>query len=307
MAARQMSLKILMPAGVVGAGLFLYVRHQQTGQIRLVDWIIAGSIVALSVLIVLAPRFRTTEGWDDSEDAASSDDSRPMVGGQLRWLVVVLLLPVLLWALYSNGDLLGLFQNPQERAQTAEILAVLKSPRTIRTLAGEPDETGWVPAHSDAGGFFVHVPDRFNEAVVALTLEGRQTPVVVVGARTEDLKFVALAASWMGSRKDLKTHVKAAAKSLCHFENPIVVTEGLFEERFPLIEMTGQIGDAHGLARIIATDKAVYGLAVEGPQLTDAMRADAGRFFDSFAILAPEPNEAVILNAIGLAEPNQAD
>lgn len=305
MAARQMSLKILMPAGVVGAGLFLYMRHQQTGHIRLVDWIIAGSIVALSVLVVLASRFRTTEGWDDTEDSAGSDDSRTMVDGQLRWLVVVLLLPVLLWALYSNGDLLGLFQNPQERAQTAEILEALQSPLTIQTLAGEPDETGWVPAHSDAGGFFVHVPDRFNEAIVALTLEGRQTPVVVVGARTEDLKFVALAARWAGGAKNLKARTQAVAKSLCQFENPIVVREGLFEERFPLVEMTGETGDAKGLARIIATDEAVYGLAVEGPQLTDAMRADAARFFDSFAILAPEPNEAVILDLIEAEDPSR--
>jgi hypothetical protein len=306
-AARRMSLKILVAAGAIGAGLFLRMRHQQTGHLRLVDGVIAGSILALSVLGVFASRFRTTEGWDDSEDSAGSDDSHPLIGGQIRWLVVVLLLPLLLWIVYSNDDLMDLWKQPAERAQTKALIEALKSPRTIQTLAGEPDETGWVPAHSDAGGFFIHVPDRFNEAIVALKLECRETPVVVVGARTEDLKFVALAASWTGGPKNLKGRIQTAAKSLCQFENPVVVREGLFEDRFPLIEMTGKTGGAKGFARIIATDKAVYGLAVEGPQLTDAMRADAARFFDSFAILAPEPNEAVILDAIGLVESNPAD
>lgn len=305
MAPRQMPLKILVPVGVGGAGLFLYMRHQQTGQLRLVDWMIAGSILAVSVLIVCASWFRTTKAWEDSDDSPDSQDSRPMMGGQLRWMLAILLLPLLLWIVYSNDDLMDLWKQPAERAQTKALIEALKSPRTIRTLAGEPDETGWVPAHSDAGGFFVHVPDRFNEAIVALEMEGRPTPVVVVGARTEEWKFVALAARWAGGPKNLKARIQTAAKSLCQFENPVVVREGLFDGRFPLIEMEGEADAAKGLARIIATDKAVYGLAVEGPELTAGARADARRFFDSFAIVAPEPNEAVIRAAIEAVDPNQ--
>ena len=309
MAAGQMPLKMLVPAGVGGAGLFLYMRHQQTGSLRLVDWIIAGSILALSVLILCASWFRTTKAWENSEDSADSEDSedsRPMMGGQFRWLLAILLLPLLLWMVYSTDDFQDLLKKPDERMHAARALTeALKSPRTIRTLAGEPDETGWVPAHSAAGGFFVHVPDRFNEVIVALEMEGRPTPVVVVGARTEELKFVVLAARWTGGTKDLKARAKIAVKSLCHFQNPVVLKEELFEGKFPLIELEGDAATAKGLARIIATDKAVYGLAVEGPDLTDDVRTAAGRFFDSFAIVAAEPNEAVILNLIDAGDPNQ--
>jgi len=183
----------------------------------------------------------------------------------------------------------------------------LRHPRTIRTEAGEPDATGWVPALSPLGGFSVSLPDRFNEAVVALKIKGRLTPVVVVGARMEDLKFVVLAARWRDGVKDLKARAKAAVKSLCQFTNPVVSREELFDGRFPLVEVEGDASGGRGLARIIATDDAVYGLAVEGPELTGSARAVAQRFFDSFTIVAPEPNEAMIHDAIGLAEPNGID
>ncbi len=300
-----MPLKMLVLAGVGGAGLFLYMRHQQTGHLRLVDWIIAGSILVLSVLIVCASWFRTTKAWENSEDSTDSEDSRPLMSGQLRWLLAILLLPLLLWVVYSTDDFQDLLKKAEERTQTKALIEALKNPHAVRILAGEPDETGWVPAHSAAGGFFVYVPDRFNEVIVALEMEGRPTPVVVVGARTENLKFVALAARWTGGGKDLKGRAKTAVKSLCHFENPVVLREELFEDRFPLVEVEGEVGAAKGLARIIATDKAVYGLAVEGPDLTGDVRAAAGRFFDSFAIVASEPNEAVILNLIDAVEPNQ--
>jgi hypothetical protein len=302
MATGQMPLKILVPAGVGGAGLFLYVRHQQTGHLRVVDWIIAGSILALSLLVVLAPRLRTTEGWDDEEES-------PAFSGQRKLFLAVILFPLLLWVLYQATDgFQSLGKSPDEQTRESRALTeALRHPRTIRTEAGEPDETGWVPALSPLGGFSVSLPDRFNEAVVALKLEGRFTPVVVVGARMENHRFVVLAARWSDGAKDLKVRAKAAAKSLCQFKNPVVSREELFEGGFPWIEVEGDASSGKGLARIIATDKAVYGLAVEGPELTVSMRAVAQRFFDSFTIVAPEPNEAMIRDAVGLAEPNGID
>jgi len=60
-----------------------------------------------------------------------------------------------------------------------------------------------------------------------------------------------------------------------------------------------------GERSIIVTDKAVYSLEVEGAELTDDARDAARRFFDSFAIVAPEPNEAMIREAIEAGDPNQ--
>lgn len=302
MARGQMPLKILVPAGLGGAGLFLYARHQQAGHLRVVDWIIAGSILALSLLVVLAPRMRTTEGWDDEEES-------PAFSGQRKLLLAVILMPLLLWVLYQATDgFQSLVKPTDEQTRESRALAqALRHPRTIRTEAGDPDETGWVPALSPLGGFSVSLPDRFNEAVVALKMEGRFTPVVVVGARMENHRFVVLAARRSDGAKDLKARAKAVVKSLCQFRNPVVSREELFEGRFPWIEVEGDASSGKGLARIIATDTAVYGLAVEGPELTDSVRAAAQRFFDSFTIVAPEPNEAMIRDAVGLAEPNGID
>lgn len=302
MARGQMPLKILVPAGLGGAGLFLYARHQQAGHLRVVDWIIAGSILALSLLVVLAPRMRTTEGWDDEEES-------PAFSGQRKLLLAVILMPLLLWVLYQATDgFQSLVKPTDEQTRESRALAqALRHPRTIRTEAGEPDETGWVSAQSPLGGFSVSLPDRFNEAVVALKMEGRFTPVVVVGARMENHRFVVLAARRSDGAKDLKARAKAVVKSLCQFRNPVVSREELFEGRFPWIEVEGDASSGKGLARIIATDTAVYGLAVEGPELTDSVRAAAQRFFDSFTIVAPEPNEAMIRDAVGLAEPNGID
>ncbi|MGE5294581.1 MAG: hypothetical protein ACM3VT_07120, partial [Solirubrobacterales bacterium] len=213
------------------------------------------------------------------------------------WIVLVCLF---LWVLYggSSGFLGG-------GAQSPDWMRAIQTPRMIRTSAGQPDATGWVPVLSAAGGFSASVPGRFNEAIAALKIGGRRTPVVIVGVKTEDLEFVAIAAKWTGGSQDLKTRVKTAVRSLCRFKNPVVVKEELFDGKFPLIEMEGDAPAAKGLARIIATDRAVYGLTVEGPALTDDMRADARRFFESFATTAPEPNEAVIRDLIDGADPNQ--
>ncbi|NLH40580.1 MAG: hypothetical protein GX448_01980 [Planctomycetes bacterium] len=302
MAAGRMPLKIFVPAGLGGAGLFLYARHQQTGHLRVVDWVIAGSIAGLSLLLVLSSWVRTTEGWDDEEEL-------PAFSGQRKLLLAVILMPLALWGLYqASDDFENLFKKPDERTLAARALAkALRYPRIVRTGAGEPDGTGWVPAGSSLGGFLVHVPDRFNEAIVALKVGGRLTPVVIVGSEMENLKFVALAARWGDDAKDLEARAKAAVKSLCQFEDSVVAGEGLFEDKFPWIEVEGRPSGARGLARVIATDTAIYGLAVEGPELTNPMRVAAGRFFDSFAITAPEPNETLIRDAVGLSEPNRSD
>lgn len=295
-------MKILVPAGVGGAGLFLYMRHQQTGHLRLVDWIIAGSIFVLSLLVVLSSCFGTTAGWEDPEES-------PAFSGQRKWLLAIFLLPVLLWGVYSHSEnFQDLLKKPDEQMQAARALAqALKTPRVIRTQAGEPDGTGWVPVLSPAGGFSAYVPDRFNEAIVALKMDGRPAPVVVVGARTEELKFVVFAARWSSGPQSLEARARAAVKSFCQFKDPVVLREELYEARFPLIEVEGDAPKAKGLARIIATDKAVYGLAVEGPELTASVREAARRFFDSFAIVAPEPNEAAIRDAVDHGEPNRGD
>jgi len=252
----------------------------------------AGGIFVLSVLLVRAARPRSAD-WRDSETPESE-------AGQRRGFLWIILLPLLLWALYGGSGGFGLAgKKSQDRVRR------LETPRMIQTLAGQADDSGWVPAASTAGGFSVRVPDLFNEAIATLKLNGRLTPVVIVGARTEELRFVVLAAKWTGGGKDLKARAKSAAKSLSQFKNPVASREELFEGKFPTIEVEGGTPEIKGLARIIATDNAVYGLEVEGPELTDEVRETARRFFDSFAIVAPEPNETMIRDIIERGDPNQ--
>ncbi|HON90028.1 MAG TPA: hypothetical protein PKZ07_00525 [Sedimentisphaerales bacterium] len=299
MATGQMPLKILVPAGLGGASLFLYVRYRQVGHLRIVDWFIAGSILAMSLMVVLASRMRTTQGWEDEEES-------PAFRNQRKLFLAVILFPLLLWVLYQTTDDFQRLVKPDEQTQESRVLVqALRHPLVIRTEAGEPDATGWVPALSPLGGFFVSLPNRFNEAVVALKMEGRFTPVVVVGAQMEDRKFVVLATRRSGGPKDLKTCAKAAVKSLCQFKNLVLSREDLFEGRFPWIEVEGDALGGKGLARIIATDRAVYGLAVEEPELTDNTRAAAQRVFGSFKIVAPEPNEGMIRRLLRGGDPDQ--
>jgi len=287
-----MPLKMLVLVGLGGAGLFLCLRLRQAGHLRPADWLTAGGIFVLSVLLVLAARPKSAD-WQDSE-------TPPNPTGQRRGLLWIILLPLFIWVLYGGSD--GLWKGG---AKSPRRMQATDAPHVIRSLAGEPDDTGWVRALSAAGGFSVHVPDLFSEAFATLKLNGRLTPVVIVGVRTEELRFVALAAKWSADAKDLKAHAKSTARSLCRLKNPTVSREGLFEDKFPLIEMEGDAAGAEGLARIIVTDKAVYSLEVEGAELTDDARDAARRFFDSFAIVAPEPNEAMIREAIEAGDPNQ--
>jgi hypothetical protein len=292
MAAGKWPLRMLVMVGLGGACLFLCLRLRQAGHLRITDWLTAGGIFVLSVLLVRAARPRGSD-WRDSE--TSEDET-----GHRRGLLWIILLPLLLWALYGGSDRLGLGgKKSQDRVKT------LQTPRIMRTLAGQADETGWVPALSDAGGFSVRVPDLFNEAIATLKLNGRPTPVVIVGARAGELKFVVLAAKWTGGGKDLKARVKSAARSLSRFKKPVASREESFGNGFPAIEVEGDAPEAKGFAKIIATDTAVYGLEVEGPELTDEMREAARTFFDSFAIVAPEPNEAMIRDAIKSGDPNR--
>jgi hypothetical protein len=285
---------MIVLVGLGGAGAFLCLRQRQAGHLLPTDWLTAGMIFAVSALLVRAARPRPAGG--DDEDS----ETRPESIAQRKGLLWIGLVCLFLWILYGGAGGLG-----EGWTKSKGWMRTVRGAHMIRTLAGQPDETGWVPARSEAGGFSVHVPDSFNEAVTVLKMSGRLTPVVIVGVKTGDLKYVALAAPWTGSGKDLKTRVKAAAKSLCQFEDSVVLREDLFEGRFPLIEIEGDVRAGRGLAKIIATDRAVYGLEVEGPELTDSARADAKRFFDSFAIVAPEPNEAVIRAAIEAGDPNQ--
>ncbi len=300
MAARQMGWKLCVPAGVIGVGWFLYVRYRQAGHLHLVDWIIAGSALVMSLLIIRVCRPKPPAAGQDSEES-------PAVTSQPKWLLKIGLLPLLLLVVYgASPDLQNAAKTRGGRRQVTKALEdATKNAHTIRTRAGQADDTGWVPASSTAGGFFVYVPDCFNEVITTFRIGDRPAPVVAVGAATADLKFVAFAAYDGGSRRNLKARAGDAIKSLRRFTSAVVSREGLFENKFPLIEMEMKARKTRGLLRLIVTDETVYGLAVEGPELTDSVRTTAGRFFDSFALVASEPNELTSSGPTDGGEPNR--
>jgi hypothetical protein len=70
-----------------------------------------------------------------------------------------------------------------------------------------------------------------------------------------------------------------------------IIKEQLYDERYPLSVLEVTTAKTEGLAQTILIDDGFYVLGVECPEITEQVRMDAKRFFDSFKIIA-EPNQA---------------
>lgn len=285
MATKKMPLKLFVPAAVSGIALFLFARHLRMGRLGLQDVIIAGTALAVGLFIFWISGRRTTARW-------ASEQPSPM-NRRRRWLLAVGIGALFLSATYSVfEEFRGALKKWNERRQAAVAREeAMNNLHVIRTLAGRPDSAGWVPVSSTAGGFFVYVPGRFNEVTSTVEMGGRETFVVVVGARKGELKLVVMAFKDIGGGQSLEARTQDAIRQLGQFKNAIVCRRHLFADKFPLIEMEMNTAKPKGLGHIVVTDTTVYGLSVEGPELTEDLRATAKRFFDSFAVMPSEPNE----------------
>jgi len=278
-------LTILVPSAVVVTGLFLGMRYLQTGTLRPRDWIVITATLVFSVVLVWMS-WRWTAARPPSPPSGEAEKRR-------RWLVHIGVGVLVIGGTFSIlKDFAVGWNRHKARRQTTEAREKAKSSvRMIRTSAGQADSTGWIPARSVVGGFYVHVPDHFNEATAMLPVDGRPTPMVMVATRTADLKFVAFSLPYSSGESDMAARARKAVRSLDQFKGAVMCRERWFEDRFPLIEMEVNTPHIKGLGRVILTDETLYSLMVESRELTDEARTTAQRFFDSFEIVPSEQSE----------------
>lgn len=156
-----------------------------------------------------------------------------------------------------------------------------------RTLAGEPDATGWCLAESSEGAFSVLLPGKFNDfTVTAPAGDGATVTTCIVGLVTEDgRRYSALRAS----RSDGKMQVDTLEPIAERFQR-----DGKLKARRPIsmLGMSGieiEAGDERSQAtlRCLASGGTLFQMIVECPAGADqgAIAADIGRFFESFKVL----------------------
>ncbi len=178
-----------------------------------------------------------------------------------------------------------------------------KKTRIIRTGAGQRDATGWVPARSRDGRFSVHMPDYFIEAVTEMSRTGRTEPLPVLSASFKEANFMVVT---LPCKDPEKTPAMRMQKALARIKQTQggqikVLEEGLYADQYPrlIAEFHVDASGADGLMQIIIFDEQQYMLTVECPEVTEELRAMAQRFFQSFEILAADPNTAADPNAPG--------
>jgi hypothetical protein len=269
---------------VGGVGTFLGLCYLRTGHVKLQVWIAVGVTVAISLLVAWVSCRRAL--------ARQASGQSPPVEKQRTWLFRTGVGLLMLWMTFSLfKDFAVALKGHNDRKQTAQVRGDMKSNlRVIRTAAGQADSTGWIPVRSAAGGFSVYVPSPFSEVTTTAEMDGQSVPVVMVGTKTADLKFAALAIELHSGEREIAC-AEHAIKSLRQFKDAIVCNKRLFKDRFPLMEMEVNVPQVKGFGQAIVTDKTLYILSVESRELTEDVRMTARRFFDSFEIVPSEPNE----------------
>jgi len=276
-------LKLFVPAGVIALGLFLYTGYLQAGRLTWIDWLaVAGAAVVGSIVFVVSAR---TVAVREASGASASGTTRRQ---WWPWLVFIGL--TIFATPRMVRDLHRGFQASRRRSAMAEARAELAgSARVLRTAAGRPDATGYVPAHSEAGGFFVHMPNVFNEMSTTFHLHGQDVTAVGVSSVLAGMRFVVLAVD-EGYGKDVDAP-KTICQRLLRVEDSELIEERLFDGRHPLFLIRVKLRDSEGFVQTIFAERQTYVLMADGPQITDTLRETAKVFFNSFAILSSEPNE----------------
>jgi len=199
----------------------------------------------------------------------------------LGWMIILCIIFMLIGVLMPNGSTSESLSNGSNEK--------LNNFRIIKKQAGEPDATGWIPAHSTSGGFFVYLPALFNELELPPTeMDGENVAVFGVAANLEGIKVTAQFWKYQNGILDIEAHKKRLTKKHKWSKYFTRINESSFAGKYPLLEMEIKTPKLEGISQTIITSQGMYLLTVEYKKASERNLALAKRFFDSFKIITPQ-------------------
>ena len=151
--------------------------------------------------------------------------------------------------------------------------------QVLRTLAGEPDASGWVAATSTGGCFSVKLPARFNDIVfIDPSPTAAVAKIFTIGGKTpEGVKY---------SATRMIYHDQEGSRAL--FEKNLKANRAITCGEGRAYEMKKTSSTSTALAHVILLDSDQLMLIVEAPKnQAKALKTDAPIFFDSLLLNKP--------------------
>ena len=158
----------------------------------------------------------------------------------------------------------------------------------IKEQAGEPDASGWIPAYSTNGGFFIYMPAPFDEIELPPTeIDGEKKAYFGMVTNIKEIKVSAEFLKYQNGISDIETYKKTFIRKHKWSRYFTRIEETFFDNKYPLLEIEIKTPEFEHISQTIITHEGKYVLTVEYKKVNERNLALARRFFDSFKIINP--------------------